>query len=141
MVLYYEPYHERLQKEHLFHFSNSTLVYLRCINNVWYNIIHGKITNGGGMCIILLNQSTLLVTLLLLLVEGKDGNISKCILLLYTLLNAMMLSVTVMMLLSHVIFFWNFKRNLDDHVVVGCLYIWWLYGDYEEVGNPQWISN
>ena len=57
------------------------------------------------MCIILLNQSTLLVTLLLLLVEGKDGNISKCILLLYTLLNAMMLSVTVMMLLSHVIFF------------------------------------
>ena len=57
------------------------------------------------MCIILLNQSTLLVTLLLLLVEGKDGNISKCILLLYTLLNAMMLSVAVMMLLSHVIFF------------------------------------
>ena len=57
------------------------------------------------MCIFLLNQSTLLVTLLLLLVEGKDGNISKCILLLYTLLNAMMLSVAVMMLLSHVIFF------------------------------------
>ena len=57
------------------------------------------------MCIILLNQSTLLVTRLLLLVEGKDGNISKCILLLYTLLNAMMLSVAVMMLLSHVIFF------------------------------------
>ena len=57
------------------------------------------------MCIILLNQSTLLVTRLLLLVEGKDGNISKYILLLYTLLNAMMLSVAVMMLLSHVIFF------------------------------------
>ena len=57
------------------------------------------------MCIILLNQSTLLVTLLLPLVEGKDGSVTKCVLLLYTLLNAMMLSVAVMMLLSHVIFF------------------------------------